>query len=140
MTKNIVIGDADSLIALLVDTDANHARVLNTLSRLNSLDISVIYPNTVIAEAITALLRKHSNQELAGYLSQQYKENVFRIEYIDEEIMKLAVELFDTSTSKQNTFFDAIVAACTKKLAAAGIFSFDAWYPKIGFTLAEDLK
>lgn len=136
----IVIGDADSLIALFLEYDANHEKAAATLTKLDQAGITTVYPNTAIAEAITTLLRRHSNSDLATYLTKQYKEDRFTIEYVDEKIMKLATEIFNPKGSKQNTFFDAIVAATTQKLAAAAIFSFDDWYVKLGFTLAAELE
>ncbi|MBI2021618.1 type II toxin-antitoxin system VapC family toxin [Candidatus Daviesbacteria bacterium] len=135
--KTIVIGDADSLIALFLDYDVNHKRATSTLAKLDQTGITTIYPNTAIAEAITTLLRKHSNPKLAEYLAQQYKDERFTVEYIDEKIMKLATEVFNPKGSKQNTFFDAVVAATAKKLNADAIFSFDEWYTKLGFKLAS---
>ncbi|MDO8658861.1 MAG: PIN domain-containing protein [Candidatus Levybacteria bacterium] len=140
MTKSIVIGDADSLIALLLDYDANYELAAGTLKRLNQKETAIIYPNTAIAEAVTTLMRKHSNPLLASYLTQQYKEDQFVIEYIDEKIMKLATEIFNPKGSKQNTFFDALVAATAKKLNSNIIFSFDKWYEKQGFKLAANLE
>lgn len=139
MTKGIVVGDADSLIALLLENDANNKQAQNTLAKLNKTETAIIYPNTAIAEAITTLLRKYSNPELAGYLTQQYKENIFRVEYVDENVMRLAADFFNPKSSKKNTFFDAIIAAVAKSLNADAIFSFDTWYEKIGFKLASDL-
>lgn len=135
----IVIGDADALIALAIEKDSLYLRA-NAISRkLDEDNIQVIFPNTAISEAITTLLRKHSNPELAGYLAQQYKKNIFKVEYVDEEIMQLAVDLFNPKSSKKNTFFDAIVASVAKSLKADAIFSFDNWYKKVGFLLASDL-
>ena len=139
MTKGIVIGDADSLIALFLENDANNKRAQNILAKLNKAETAIIYPNTAIAESITTVLRKHSNPELAGYLAKQYRENIFRVEYVNEGIMRLAVGLFNPKSSKKNTFFDAIVAATAKSLNADAIFSFDSWYEKVGFKLALDL-
>ena len=135
--KTIVVGDADSLIALFLDYDVNHKRATSTLAKLDQAGITTIYPNTAIAEAITTLLRKHSNPELAAYLTQQYKDERFTVEYVDEKIMKFATEVFNPKGSKQNTFFDALIAATAKKLNADTIFSFDKWYNKLGFKLAS---
>lgn len=135
--KTIVIGDADSLIALFLDYDANHERATSTLAKLNQAGITAIYPNTAIAEAITTLLRKHSNPELASYLAQQYRDDRFAVEYVDERMMKRATEIFKPKGSKKNTFFDAIVAATAQELNTDAIFSFDDWYKKLGFTIAS---
>ena len=140
MNNNTIIGDADALIALTIKTDSLHSRALAISKRVENTNGQVIFPNTAIAEAITTLLRKHSNPKLAGYLAKQYEENIFSVEYVDEYAMLLAVNIFNPVSSKQNTFFDAIVAATAKKLNTDTIFSFNAWYRKLGFKLAADLK
>lgn len=135
----VVIGDADILIALAIEKDSLHLRATAISRKLDDSNIQVIFPNTAISEAITTLLRKHSNPELAGYLAQQYKKNIFKVEYVDESIMRLAVDFFNPKSSRKNTFFDAIVASVAKSLDTDTIFSFDGWYKKIGFLLASDL-
>src|SRR5579862_4887764 len=139
MKNKVIIGDADALIALAFDKDSLHNQAVSVSEMLFKTNAQVIFPDTAISEAITALLRKHSNPELSGYIAQQYKDGVFRVEYISEELMKLAVDLFNPTGSKQNTFFDAIVASTAKYLSAEAIFSFDNWYKKLGFQLAADL-
>lgn len=140
MNNSIIVGDADALIALAFEGDILYSRAITISQKIDESNAQVIFPNTAISEAITTLLRKHSNPKLAGYLAQQYRENIFRVEYVDEGIMRLAVELFNPESSKQNTFFDALVAATAKKLDSETIFSFDRWYKKLGFNLAADLK
>lgn len=140
MTAKTIVGDADSLIAYLLEYDSNYKRATSLLRKFTQAGVTIIYTDTAIAEAITTLFRKHSNPELASYLTQQYKENRFTVEYVDEKIMKLAAEIFNPEGSKQNTFFDAIVAATAKILNADAIFSFDEWYTKLGFKLALELS
>ena len=137
--KTFVIGDADSFIVLFLNYDANHERAKLTLAKINQMGMIAIYPNTAIAEAITTLLRKHSNPQLAAYLALQNSNDRFTIENVDEKMMKKATEIFNPKGSKQNTFFDAIVAGTAKTLSADTIFSFDDWYKKLGFTLAYDM-
>jgi len=50
-----------------------------------------------------------------------------------------ALALFNLHGSKQNTLFDAVVAAMARRLNAAAIFSFDKWYEKLGFRLVTRL-
>lgn len=139
MTLKTVIGDADSLIALFLDYDSNHERATLTLKKLNEEGVTIVYPNTAIAEAITTLLRRHSNPALAAYVTEQYKNGNFNVEYIGEKTMMHAATLFNPHGSKQNTFFDAIVAATARILAADAIFTFDTWYTKQGFSLVSDV-
>lgn len=135
----IVVGDADALIALLLEEDGHYQEASKISKYLYAEEHTVIFPNTAVVEAITTFQGKFSSPKLAGILSDKYAQGVFAVEYIDEEIMNIAGVLFNPKKSKQNTFFDEIVAATAKSLNADTIFSFDGWYKKVGFNLASDL-
>ena len=133
--SKVVVGDTDSIIALAYEVDPNHEKAEKISRKLRSKGYQVIYPNTVIVEAITTLKRGLNLPERAQYVNQQYQKGTFNIEYINEEIMRKASQIFDKTVSKKNTFFDAIVAATAENLEADAIFSFDDWYPKLGLKL-----
>ena len=57
----------------------------------------------------------------------------------DDAVLAEALTLFNPHGSKQNTLFDAVVAALAKRLDADAIFSFDSWYEKRGFRLVAQL-
>lgn len=137
--NNIIIGDADSLIALADKDDANNKKARHTSGWFLTKGFQVIYPNTAILEAITALSRAKNLHEKAKLLSEEYRMNTFSVEYVTLDIQTQAAEIFETkSQSKKNTIFDAIVAATAKKYETNLIFSFDEWYPKLGFKLAGE--
>lgn len=136
----IVVGDADALIALFLEKDNHYLEAAKISKRLREKGDRVIFPNTAIAEAITTFQRKFSFPKVAGAIKDLYAQGAFNVEYINEVEMKLAAEFFNPYGSKQNTFFDALVAAVAKKLNSKVIFSFDSWYKKLGFQLAVDLK
>lgn len=136
MTK-IVIGDADSLIALSYKDDVNYQSAKRISQRLLSEGYQVIYPNTAIVEAVTTLKRALNLSNKAHFINSHYLKGIFDVEYINEEIMKRASQIFDKAVSKKNTFFDAIVAATAENLEADAIFSFDSWYEKLGFKLTK---
>lgn len=135
----IVIGDADALIALSDTSDANHQKAKGTLSFLSQKSVDIYFPATALAEAITAAQRKLDDRTLTKILVTRIISNDIAIFPINSEIFSVAASLFDPDSSKQNTFFDAIVAAVAKKNSAVAIFSFDSWYKKKGFILASDL-
>src|SRR5438477_10513455 len=135
--KNIlVIGDADALIGLVNPIDIHHKKSI-TISKI--VGIEILFPDTAIAEGITTVQRKLSQPHLAKQMQDEVENGTFSIVYVDSIVMHTASQLFNPHGSKQNTFFDAIVAATAKKLGADAIFSFDAWYKKLGFTLAGEL-
>ncbi len=137
--NNIIIGDADSLIALADKQDANHQKAKRISQWLNLKRFQVIYPNTAILETITALSRAKNLPDKAKLINKQYLAGAFTVEYVNLEIQTKAAIIFETrSQSKQNTIFDAIVAATANKFETNLIFSFDDWYPKPGFKLAGE--
>lgn len=133
--NKIAVGDSDALIAMVDEGDLNHKKAIEMAKKLATHNIKVIFPNTVIVETVTALIRAKSLPDKAHLVNQQYHAGVFDIYYVDEETQKEASEIFGSTKSKQNTFFDAIVVATAKSLGTKAIFSFDKWYPKLGLKL-----
>lgn len=134
-----VVSDADALIALVHEDDVNHDRAITISAKLLEKGVNVIFPNTAILEAITALKRALNLPEKSALVNKQYQQGVFVVEYINESIQMLSSEYYEKAVSKQNTAFDAVVAACAKRLDSDAIFSFDGWYKKQGFKLTSDL-
>lgn len=135
----IVIADADSIVAQAYADDSNHNLVLGLAQKLHDKRARILFPATAIAEAVTTLQRKFSDPYLAASTLDIFTAPSISIEKIDEEIIRGAKNLFDPSKSKQNTFFDCIVAFEAKKYNADAVFSLDDWYPKLGFKLVSDL-
>ena len=137
MTK-IVVVDSDALIALSLSSDSNHNRAVKISENWSKRGYTFIFPNTMILEAITALKRAKNEPKIAHLIKKQFlSKDAFNVLYVDEEIQIKAGELFDKADSKKNTPFDAVVAAGAEVIGADVIFSFDSWYPKLGFDLAE---
>lgn len=136
MANLISVADADALIALSLEKDLNHNRAVKITTQLLKRDVTVVFPFTVFPEAITSLQRAADQPEKAKLISQQLEQGIFHIIYLDETIILQACQIFKKAVSKQNTFFDAIVAATTSHIGAQSIFSFDQWYTKLGYQLA----
>ena len=135
----IVIGDTDGLIATLHEEDKNFLKAKETIIKLLQNDAQVIFPLTTIVETVTTLKRKLNQSELAAKVIMQITSDKLSIEDTDTKLLESALTFFDPKGSKQNTLFDAIVAATAKKLNTKIIFSFDDWYEKLGFKLAANL-
>lgn len=135
---SVVIGDSDGLIAILHEEDNNFQIAKKTVARLVQNDIQVIFPLTTIVETVTTLKRKLDKPKLASRVVGQITKGELAIETIDTELLGTALTIFEPSGPKQNTLFDAIVAACANKYKTNVIFSFDGWYRKLGFKLATD--
>ncbi len=137
--SKVVVVDADALIALMLEDDPHYKIAVATASLLTKQLVTTVFPMTVFPEALTTLKRAFNQPEKAHLINRQYLQGAFHVEYITQEIMKRASEIFEKAGSKKNTLFDAIVAAAAETLEADAIFSFDSWYRKLGFKLATDL-
>lgn len=141
VVNRIVVADADALLALALEEDPHHKKAVSISNMLMEQAVTMIFPVTVFPEVITTLKRSFNQPEKAHLLNRQYLSGVFQVEYISEEIMKKAADIFNKkAVSKRNTLFDAIVAATAEKLEADAIFSFEEWYPKLGFKLVSEIK
>lgn len=135
--SKVIVADADALIALSLENDPHHHKAVAINHQLIQQEATIIFPVTVFPEVVTTLKRAFNQPEKAHAINKQYLAGAFQVEYLSGDIMKKAAEIFDKKTiSKKNTLFDAIVAATAQKLEADAIFSFDDWYPKLGFKLA----
>lgn len=134
----LIIVDADALISFVYVNDTNHRRAKAIMQHLATNEIYILYPTTTICEAVTVLKRKLNAPEDAAAVVKKFQSGDLPIHAVDQEILDLAGDFFNPHGSKKNTLFDAVIAAVAKKLFADAIFSFDEWYKKQGFTLAED--
>lgn len=135
--SKLVVGDADALVALADEKDQNFEKALKVSKWLLAKGYQIIFPNTAILEAITALKRAKNLPNKAHLLNKQYQAGAFMVEYIDEKIQRRASQRFESTISKKNTIFDAIVVETAVEFEADYIFSFDNWYLREGFDLAE---
>lgn len=137
--QNIVIADADALIATVNSTDSNNQLAITTLSKLLTIKAKVVFPITAVSEAITSAQRKNSDPRLAQAIVKVATSGAIDIIDVEKNIIFDAANLYYPLASKHNTFFDAIIAAIAIKNDAVAIFSFDKWYQTKGFKLASEL-
>jgi predicted nucleic acid-binding protein len=136
---DVVVVDADAFIAYFDRDDAHAQQTVQILQRLAEAEVTLLYPSTVIAEATTTIQRRLRKPTIVTAIIERIRANELLIEAVDQSIIDAAATFFQPTGSKQNTLFDAIVAAVAQKHAACAIFSFDVWYQKRGFTLASEL-
>jgi predicted nucleic acid-binding protein len=136
--KPLIIVDADAIIALNNKADTNHEKAKNVLMQLTTAEASLLFPTTALCEAVTVLRGRLNKPEGAEQVMKQLYAGDFPLQDVGRNELVKAAEIFHPQGSKKNTLFDAVVAAVTKELHADAIFSFDEWYAKQGFTLAED--
>lgn len=136
-----VVGDADILIALAHTEDANHDRAVELSQKLYEEQYKIVFPNTAILEAITALKRKPDlPSEKAQLINSQYQQGEFNIVYIDENMQTKASEIFESTTTNRDTIFDCVVASLARELKADGVLAFDSFYAeRCKLTLAQEL-
>jgi predicted nucleic acid-binding protein len=132
------IADADGLIAMLSKKDANHEKAEAIIKKVTARGERILFPSTVITEAITTMHVRLKNPVLAKEAAALVAGSALPIVPVDANILGIAVGLYNPDGSKKHTMFDATVAATAKKLGTLTLFSFDGWYRGQGFTLLVD--
>lgn len=138
-TVEKIVVDADALIALVNEDDANHDLAINISGILTKQNTKLLVPVTTVIEAITALKRVIERPDLTKVIIDQCVSGLIPVVDVPADILPLAESFFDPKSSKQDTFFDAVIAAFAKKHNADAIFSFDKGYKKNGIPLIAEL-
>lgn len=137
---NLVIVDADAMVALVNEADVNHEKSLQIFDYLASNSFGTITPYPIVLEAANALSRdtKINRPDLASRLLENYSQPGTRPK-LDEDIAELVAESFSGNTSRKNTPFDHYIWALAKRNNIKYVFSFDSFYKKQGLIPAEEL-
>ncbi|OGE32356.1 hypothetical protein A3C59_05170 [Candidatus Daviesbacteria bacterium RIFCSPHIGHO2_02_FULL_36_13] len=136
--NNLVVGDADAIIAQANSDDSNHNEAVRIAQQLVSSAVRVIYPVTAVIEAVTHIQRALSSGSTAYGTAQLMVDPGVEVVEVNKQVLINAVKYFSPTTSKKNTLFDCVVAATAEEYKADAIFSFDKFYKNKGFKLASD--
>lgn len=139
MSRLLVIGDADAIIAQTDPNDIHHQKANIISDSLKSKDAQVIYPVTAILEAATHMQRVLNSTASAYGTAVVFSNPDIQVVEVNQKTLKSAIKYFDPNTSKKNTLFDCTVAAVAEEYKADAIFSFDKFYKSKGFKLATEL-
>lgn len=136
----IVVVDADAIVAQAHPTDANHDKAVKIAQSLKDSNAQMIYPVTAIYEAVTVLQHKLSSTATAYGTAVIFTDPTFNVVDVNQKTIARSVKnYFEARTSKKNTLFDCTILDMAAKYKAHAIFSFDSFYKKRGFKLAQDL-
>jgi predicted nucleic acid-binding protein len=135
----LILVDADAMISFVNVDEIHHSRTKKIMQELALTQAYLLYPATVICEAVTVLRGRLNKPTEAASIVEKFQTGDFLAQAVDEGVLKEAAALFRPLASKKNTLFDAVVAALARQLNADAIFSFDEWYRKIGMTLTDEL-
>jgi len=135
----IILNDADAIIALVNEDDSNHKQAVTISGMLTEKNATLITPVTAVIEAITALKRVVNRPDLVNVIVGACMTGDIPTVDVPADILSDAITFFNPDGSKQDTMFDAVIAAMAKRHNAHAIFSFDRGYKKTGIPLISDL-
>ncbi|PJE63732.1 hypothetical protein COU89_01710 [Candidatus Roizmanbacteria bacterium CG10_big_fil_rev_8_21_14_0_10_45_7] len=138
--RPIVIADSDAIIAQTNPADIHHKKANEISQNLININAQLLYPTTTIVES-TAHMQRVLNSTASAYGTAVVMTSPdAQVVEVNKQTLTNALKFFGPNTSKKNTLFDCIVAAIAQEHKADAIFSFDNFYKKKGFKLAEELK
>lgn len=135
----VIVVDADGLIALANEADANHRKAVAISTALIENNATILVPVTAVIEALTALKRGVKRPDLTKTIIDQCVSGIIPVIDVTSDILSPAYSYFNPDGSKKDTFFDAVIVALAKKNDADAIFSFDKGYKKTDVPLISDV-
>lgn len=133
-----VLIDSDAFVALIKKNDTNHKKAKRISQFLTQKGSVFITTNYVFSETVTVLSQKISHKVAVDFINDLTSEkSEISIIRANEEIEKLAIEIFKKQTSNNVSFVDCINMAVLKRYKWKTIFSFDRIYKKNGFSFAQ---
>lgn len=122
--------DADFLIALSKEDDANHKLAVKKADTL--IGDSIFITPFAIPEAATVLSYRVSQKAAKRFLEEVRKKD-FTEMFLDEESVKEADKIFLSQNKKGTSWIDCFNVAVVKNYQLNGILSFDKFFKKFGF-------
>ena len=121
--------DADFLVALVKEDDANHLRAVAKAKELK--EASLFVTCFTVPEAATVLSYKVSHSAAKKFLEETRKKSFLELPF-DQETARAADRIFLSQSRKGTSWIDCYNAAIIKAYSLGGILSFDKFYRKIG--------
>lgn len=133
-----VLVDADALIALAKEDDSNHQKAVQTSQKLASSGVNYYISPFTIPEAATVISYKVSHPAAVKFLKEVRSLNLLPLS-LPEKYQDLPDKWFIKQSAKGTSYFDCYNAALLDRYTRQikSIFSFDSFYPKNGFQLAQ---
>lgn len=133
--------DSDAFVALLKQDDQNHKKAERVFNALKNNDIYYSTSNYIFSEVVTVISQKINHATALKFIQYvRSAESGIKIRWVTEEIETLAIEIFESQTSKNTSFVDCTNMAIMSIDRLDVIFSFDAIYKKNGFDTIFSLK
>lgn len=131
--------DSDAFIALAKEDDSNHRKAQSILAQLVSKPIQFLTSNYVFAETITVISQRIGRQQALSFIQTMKSSNSsFSFRWINEDLEKLALDIFIKQNSKNVSFVDCTNMAIIHRDNIDTIFSFDAIYRKNNIRMVEN--
>lgn len=141
MSKKVtldILVDADALVALAKEDDANHQRALKENNHLKKEKANYHISPFTIPEATTVMSYK-VGQEKAKKLHKKIRsKSLFRYDF-NQKVRQKADKIFLNQNNNGTSYFDCVNMALLNVYDLDGIFSFDQVYPKNNFSLTKEI-
>jgi len=138
-SAEIILLDADALVALAKEDDSNHNKALKIKEVLDGQDVDFYITSFTIPEAATVISYKVDHSSALKFLKSARSSDFFNVE-INNELITLSDKWFEKQNQNKGiSYFDCVNMAALELLETNLIFSFDKGYKKNGFSLTEEV-
>jgi len=124
-----ILVDADFLVALNKQNDANFNKAVNKITLFEKAEIFIT--QFTLPEAVTVLSYKTSHSEAKKFLTEA-RHNNFTVIELNESLEEKADQIFLAQKKKGTSWIDCLNVAAILTHHLDGILSFDRFYQQAG--------
>lgn len=131
--------DTSAFIALLVENDKNHKRVVLAYKRYKAQNAFFYTNNFILAELYTRLMYdcgKSKSRLCVDFIRRLEKEGKIAVLEINDELFTRAEKVFIKFGEHELSMVDAIAVLCLKEFKLDEIFSLDSDFRKVGLSVS----
>lgn len=130
----MIIADSSGLISLLIETDQNHGKAIESSKKFLDRSDRLIIPEDVFSEVINILGKKFDHKSAIIAANFIIESKVFSIENTTEKIRLETLVKFEKQTQSVS-FTDCVVMAFADLFSTKEIFGFDRAFSQNGYKL-----
>lgn len=127
--------DSDALIGIVLPKDAHHIHAIKIFDALAQSQDELLTSWECIDEVATKLAMYHNKKVARDFINNIYGTERLTIQFIDANLSREALAIFDQQTSKNVSLTDCANIAICRSLKIDTMFSFDEHYKKNGLKL-----
>jgi len=130
-----IFADTSALFSLIDRTDRYHKKAIELSKKTRKENLEIVISDHILSETITLVRNKIGFPQASLMGIKLFDSRITTLIIVDENILKMAWDIFLKYTDKDFSFVDCISFAVMKQTGIDTAFTFDHHFVEIGFRI-----